>query len=276
MESTPRMIHRGLVRTNNGYIHYRSLGNGPAIALLHINQQSSAAYLELMKDLASDFTAIAVDFPGHGMSDHMSRQPSVSDYSDAVMAVMDALGISACHLLGEAIGAVVAVDIAARFPANARNLVLLNCPYVPGGTTQQTDARVTPEQRPSDSSGFPLARTIEFLLHNDAVHAPISPTQDWMDRINVAQMEAGRDRWQGLTAMHAYDLAATAPTVRSPVLAIYGEQFHFTPLRQDLVSMFREAQVEVIPNGRFCIGWEHAKTIGESTRAFTERRRAVT
>lgn len=267
-----KTIERGLVRTGNGHIHYRKLGRGPGLVLLHINQQSSATYLELMAHLAADFTAIAIDLPGHGMSDHLDRQPAIADYCDVVLDVMDALDMSACHLLGEAIGAVVAIDIAARFPAKVRSLVVLNCPYVAGGTTQQTAARVTPEQRPSDISGFPLTRTIEFLLNNDAVHAPLNPTQDWMDRINVAQMEAGRDRWQGLAAMHAYDLGAAAPAVRCPVLAIYGEQFHFTQSREDFLSLLKDVETEVIADARFCLGWEHADAVAASTRSFVTRK----
>ena len=46
-------VERGLVRTPFGHIHYRFQGTGPAIVLFHINQQSSALYLELMVELSS-------------------------------------------------------------------------------------------------------------------------------------------------------------------------------------------------------------------------------
>ena len=60
--------------------------------------------------------------------------------------------------------------------------------------------------RPEDASGFPLTRTIEFMLERDPGHAPLHPSQSWMDRINTAQMEVGRNRWQAVTALANFDL----------------------------------------------------------------------
>lgn len=55
------------------------------------------------------------------------------------------------------------------------------------------------------SAGLPTTRTLEFVLAHDPEHAPLHPTQTWMDRINVAQVEAGRERWQALNALDRYD-----------------------------------------------------------------------
>ena len=61
-------IERALVKTSMGYIHYRAAGRGAPVVLLHMNQQSSALYLELMAVLAPTVRAIAIDYPSHGMS----------------------------------------------------------------------------------------------------------------------------------------------------------------------------------------------------------------
>ena len=68
----PIDIKRGLVRTHLGHIHYRESGSGPAIVLLHINQQSSELMLELMAALSPRMRAIAIDYPSHGGSDHVA------------------------------------------------------------------------------------------------------------------------------------------------------------------------------------------------------------
>ncbi len=39
-----------------------------------------------------------------------------------------------------------------------------------------------------------MARSVEFSLQNDPENAPMQPTQSWMDRVNIAQFEIGRDR----------------------------------------------------------------------------------
>lgn len=115
MEQQDVKIERGLIKTGAGYIHYRATGQGKPIILLHINQQSSALYLELLAVLGHGSRAVAIDYPSHGMSDHISFQPSIADYAKCVIEVMDALRIGCASVLGEAIGAVVTIELAAAY-----------------------------------------------------------------------------------------------------------------------------------------------------------------
>ena len=104
-------------------------------------------------------------------------------------------------VLGDATGAIVACELAAEHPERVSRIVLENCPFLPPAISES--ALLDPFKstyRPSDASGFPVTRTIEFLLEQDPDHAPFAPTQSWMDRINRAQKEVGRDRRQALTA----------------------------------------------------------------------------
>ena len=87
-------IERGLVRTSAGYLHYCAAGKGEPILLFHINQQSSAVYMELIEVLSRKYRPIAVDYPSYGMSDHISFQPTLQDYAKWMVELMDALGIS--------------------------------------------------------------------------------------------------------------------------------------------------------------------------------------
>src|SRR3979490_3001473 len=79
--------------------------------------------------------------------------------------------------------------------------VFINTPYSGDAETAKSDIADIAKVRPSDESGFPAPRSIEFLLKNDPEHAPMQPTQSWMDRINTAQLEIGRDRWQAMGAL---------------------------------------------------------------------------
>ena len=93
-------IERGLVKTALGYLHYRAAGNtgNEAIFLQHINQQSSALYLELMAVLCPHLRVVAMDYPSHGDSDHVEQQPSIGDYARCVVAVADALNVPKFNL----------------------------------------------------------------------------------------------------------------------------------------------------------------------------------
>jgi pimeloyl-ACP methyl ester carboxylesterase len=262
-------IERALVKTSMGYMHYRAAGRGAPLVLLHMNQQSSALYLELMAVLAPAVRAIAIDYPSHGMSDHVTMQPTIADYARWVLEVVDALELKTASLLGESGGAVVCIELAAAHPERVDKIVMVNCPWYPDNKTATRNHGVLKSgARPSDASGFPTTRTIEFMLEHDPAHAPMQPTQSWMDRINRAQLEAGRERWQVLDALHQYDMPANVPRVKRPALQLTGEHFIYVKDHPEFAARIPGLRQHVIAGGRCCVAWEKADDIGKRTLEF--------
>lgn len=262
-------ISRGLVRTWAGHIHWRACGEaGPAVLVAHINQQSSALMAELLQALGRDFRAVAIDYPSHGCSDHIDWQPSIEDYARCVVETMDGLGIATAHILGEAVGAATAIALAAGWPARVAKAVLVNTPHFSDADTATRDIADIAKVRPADPTGFPLPRTLEFVLANDPEHAPMRPTQSWMDRVNTAQLEAGRDRWQAMGALSRFDPLAALEKVRCPALMLYGEHFVYARHRDLLRSRIPHAELQIVPDGRFCMTWERAEEIAARATAF--------
>jgi len=266
-------IERGLVRTHTGYIHYRAAGTGSAIVLAHINQQSSALYLELIEALAPHMRAIAIDYPSHGHSDAIAWQPSINTYARCIVEVMDALGVERAIAAGEATGAAVATELACAYPQRIERLALFNCPFYPDhATAERNHAPLKGGLRPADASGFPSTRTLDFVREHDPAHAPMHPTQSWMDRINTAQIEAGRHRWQALDALHAYPLNAQLARIPCPTLLLIGEHFHYARFRDDFARLIPDARVHMIADGRFCMGWERAAELAQRVVSFAAER----
>jgi pimeloyl-ACP methyl ester carboxylesterase len=264
-----RIVLRGLVSTPYGYVHFRHAGSAHARAVVvsHISQQSSALMLELLEALAPKVHAIAFDYPSCGMSDHVLEQPAIEDYAGCALAVLDALGVQRAAALGEATGAFVSAELAATAPERIERAILVNCPYYPDRSVhERAHAPLRDRLRPADPSGFPVTRTLEFVLEQDPAHAPVNADQSWMDRINVAQMEAGRERWQALQALAGYDLLTRLGEVRVPVHCLMGEQFHYRKDLDALAAHAKDATTEVIAGARFCVTWSHAALI--ASRAF--------
>ena len=262
-------IERGLIKTAAGYVHYRAAGSGKPVMLHHINQQSSALFVELMSVLGRELRAIAIDYPSHGASDHIDWQPAIADYAKCTIEVMDALGVGKASVLGEATGAAVSVELGCACPERIDKAILVNCPYYrDGASADRAHAPLKSGLRPEDASGFPLTRTIDFLLERDPAHAPMRPTQSWMDRINVAQIEAGRERWQALDALHQYDIGANLARMQCPVLLLIGEHFHYVTMRDEFAARIKDLRLEVVQDGRFCVTWERADEIGQRVIEF--------
>ncbi len=266
-------ISRGLISTGLGYIHYRSAGRGPAVMLFHINQQSSALMLELMTCLAPSFQVIAMDYPSHGHSDPIDFQPSFDDYSDVAIAVMDALGVNIATAMGEAVGAGVSIAVANRYPDRISKVMLINCPFSPDRSRAATHVQeLKSGLRPQDASGFPLTRTIGFVLEHDPGHAPMRPSQSWMDRVNTAQIEVGRNRWQAVTALADFDVGDGLSRIAHPALLLLGEHFYYTRYLPDMISRVKNLRHAVLPGGRFCMSWERAAEIAEYATPFLASR----
>ena len=101
-------IERGLVRTRAGYIHYRASETAtprPAAYQSAILGALSGTHGRAGRDARP----IAIDYPSHGASDHISFQPQIADY--AVRRGGDrAVGAARSASSGEAVGAAVAID----------------------------------------------------------------------------------------------------------------------------------------------------------------------
>lgn len=265
-------MKRGLAETRHGYIHYREAGEGPAVLLLHINQQSSAMMLELMAALAPEMRAVAFDYPSHGMSDHLSEQPSIELYADCAIEVMDRLDIQRASVIGEAVGAATSACLAGRHAARIDRAVLVNCPlFVDDATARHDIADIRDRARPADETGFPRTRTVDFMLEHDPEHAPMRPSQSWMDRINVSQMQIGRDRWQALEALRAFDMPGSLRAIRRPAMLLTGEHFYYARHRPTIEAAIPDVVSEVVPDGRFCMMWERAEEIAGHARRFFAR-----
>jgi pimeloyl-ACP methyl ester carboxylesterase len=261
-------IERGLARTFAGHIHWRACGQGPAVMVSHINQQSSAVMVELLQALGPHFRAVAIDYPGHGHSDHVDWQPAIEDYARCVIEVMDSLGIRRAFALGEAVGATVSIALAAGWKDRIERIVPVNIPHFADQDTATRDIADIAKVRPSDPTGFPAPRSIEYLLQHDPEHAPMRPTQSWMDRINTAQFEIGRDRWQAMEALKRFDPVAGLAAVTCPVLMLYGENFVYARHRGLMQAACPHAQLAFVPGGRFCMTWERATDIARHARDF--------
>lgn len=254
-------IERGLAKTFAGHIHWRACGSGPVVMVSHINQQSSAVMVELLQALAPHFRAVAIDYPSHGNSDHIDWQPRIEDYARCVIEIMDALKIERAFALGEAVGAAVSIALGGHWQDRIDKVVLVNTPYFSDDATATRDIADIAKVRPTDATGFPAPRTMEFLLANDPEHAPMQPTQSWMDRINTAQFEIGRDRWQAMQALKRFDTLLGMAALECPTLMLYGENFIYGKHRATLQARCPQARVETIPGGRFCMTWERATDI---------------
>ena len=99
-------------------MHYRTMGEGPPLLLLHPSPQNSEAMIPAMNAFSKACTCIALDTPGYGLSDPLTLEgaPTLGDYARRFVEAMDALGIERACVYGAATGAQIAVEMGKLFP----------------------------------------------------------------------------------------------------------------------------------------------------------------
>ena len=85
--------------------------------LLHGIGTTREDFAVLGAQLAADFEVLAVDLPGHGQSRPLEGRPSVSALADILEADLDQLSLPRVHVLGNSLGARLALELARRHRA---------------------------------------------------------------------------------------------------------------------------------------------------------------
>ena len=108
-------------------IHYRQVGDGPAVVLLHgYVGDGEATWHRQLSALGDELTLIAWDAPGAGASPDPPESLGMAGYADCLAGFLAALGIARPHLVGLSFGGALALAFAARHPGRARSLAVVS------------------------------------------------------------------------------------------------------------------------------------------------------
>jgi len=103
---------------------YRRAGSGPPLLLLHGWGASARYWFGTLAAMADARTCYAIDLPGFGHSPPLASPPSLARLAELIVECADALDIARFDLNGHSFGGAVAAQLAARWPARVRKLVL--------------------------------------------------------------------------------------------------------------------------------------------------------
>ena len=106
-------------------VHEVHGGGGPAVILLHGIPGDRSTWSAVAPLLAEGFTVVVPDLAGYGESEGPRPALHAAAQGEAVIALMDALGIERAHLVGHDFGGPVAVAVLRSAPRRVRSLALL-------------------------------------------------------------------------------------------------------------------------------------------------------
>ena len=126
-ESTPTRV-QDRVDANGLITYYEALGAGEPLALLHGGFCTVETFAGLAPLLAERYRVIMPERRGHGRTPDVEGPITYELMAQDTIAFLDALGVSAAHLVGWSDGAMVALLMAMQRPDLARTLVMIGQP----------------------------------------------------------------------------------------------------------------------------------------------------
>jgi pimeloyl-ACP methyl ester carboxylesterase len=111
----------------NRTIRYLKTGKGDPLILIHTIRTQLDYFEEVIPQLAEHFTIYAIDLPGHGFSSIDTNAKYDEPYfRSAVVAFIEKLDLHNLTIVGESIGAVLALTVASQLPDRIKKVVSSN------------------------------------------------------------------------------------------------------------------------------------------------------
>lgn len=174
------------------------------LILVHGNIGSSVFLFPILQHLPRRFRPIALDLRGFGGSDPdpVDATRGVRDFSDDVLAVMDALGLGRAHLLGWSLGGSVVMQAAVDAPERLISMTVI-APISPFGLGGTVDAAGTLLAADAAGSGAGLVSRslVQALADGDTSEDNRSGPRQLLRRAYVGPNWDGADEEELLASM---------------------------------------------------------------------------
>jgi pimeloyl-ACP methyl ester carboxylesterase len=249
-----------------GRLRYLTGGSGPPLVMLHTVRTQAEHFRHLVPLVQQRYTVYALDLPGMGYSQIVPgasyEEPAMRD---AVKRLLTQLDLHDVTLLGESMGAVLALTTAADLPDRVRRVVAVNAYDYAGGIARSSVlARLIVTGVIAPGIGPILARqepkpVMRAILSGGLVD-PTALRDDYLDELlNVGQHPGypivARAVYRNLPTLIA--ARAHYSEVTAPIHLIYGQKDWSRPSdRQANRRQLPKAEFTQVPNAGHFIALE--------------------
>ncbi|MFG3340708.1 alpha/beta fold hydrolase [Glycomyces sp. NPDC048151] len=264
-------------RDGEGELRYLKAGRGAPLVLLHTVRTQAEHFRSLIPLVSDRYTVYALDLPGMGYS---AIVPGASYDEPAMRAgverLLDELDLRDATLLGESMGAVLAVTAAADRPERVRRVVAVNAYDFRGGVARSSllaRAVVTGALAPGIGpvvAGIEPKPALRKILQGGLVDKG-ALKDDYLDELLQVGTRPGyaavaRGVYQALPSLIA--ARARYRDVAAPVHLVYGERdWSRTSDREANRSLLPDAEFTQVPGAGHFIAVERPDVLAELLNA---------
>lgn len=257
-------LAENIVETPRGKVSYAETGSGRARLVLHSLLTDRHAFDRVAQPLGG--RVIAMDLPGFGATD--PAQPDLDDYAHRVGALIETLQLDSPTLIGNGLGAFVALGAAIHHPDSIGRLLLVGCGAgFPEPAKTVFDTMIGLVETGGMEAVVPIA--LRRIFTEDYLEANPQMAEE---RAEVLRRTDPTAFVTACRALHRLDYRALAPSVAVPTMIVVGEEDHATTpaLAEELHELIPSSILVRLP------GVAHAPQIQdpagfiETTREFLE------
>jgi pimeloyl-ACP methyl ester carboxylesterase len=231
--------HSRFVDVDGVRVHYQEAGaiDAPAVLLLHGFTASNFVWKEVLLPLAdAGFRVVAPDLVGFGFSGKpRGGEYTIDAQARVVVGLMDALGIGRASLVGSSYGGAVAATCALDYPERVERLVLVDA-VINDHAKRRPLLRLAASPVLGDLLS-PLMLGSRRLVRSQLTRGYAPENRHLFDEERAAAhhrplVAAGTQRaaLATLRRWHANRVEEEAHRITHPVLLVWGEADHETPL----------------------------------------------
>jgi len=262
------------ITTPLGEVAVSVSGNGPAIVMWPSLLMDHTLWAAQVEHFAGRLTTVAVDPPGHGKSDRLTRTFSFDECAEVLRAILDGLAIERAHLLGNSWGAMIGGTFAARHPDRIGCAVLMN------GTASPPPGR----QRFEYGALLAVARLLGGIrppLTRSVVRAFLGPTS-LRERPAAVRHVLAAARAVDVRSV-SYAIRSVVPmrpdqtdlfaTIRTPVLVVAGREDATFPLPEvrRMADAIPDARFQVLDGAAHLVALEVPDVVNKLAEEFIDR-----
>lgn len=207
-------------------IHYKNFGTGKdALVLVHCWTCNLELWRDHIPELSKRARVVAVDLPGHGLSDKPETTYSMDFFAQAIDAVLKDAGVEHAVLVGHSMGTPVIRQFYRKYPQKTLALVIVDGALRPFGTKEQREQFTAPlrgsQYREAGIQMFAAMTTNLPAAEKEQVNASFLSTPQY---VLVSSMDA---MWKddALYAPDKINVPVLAILAKSPFWAADTEQF---------------------------------------------------
>jgi pimeloyl-ACP methyl ester carboxylesterase len=244
---------------------YVKAGSGPALLLLHGLACDRTTWDRVIPLLAKNYTVIAPDLLGHGLSDKPRADYTLGGYANGMRDLLTILGIDKVSVVGHSFGGGVAMQFAYQFPERTQRVMLVSS----GGLGPEVTPLIKLIQAPGWEAAMrvltvPGIRHLEtgalralssygagplrkYTRDLDEAAAIIDSWRDRRTRFAIRHLVRAVVDWRGQIVTMS-DRAYLTETM--PMAVVWGREDQVIPVRHssNVAALAPEASVTVLPD----------------------------